>query len=47
VRTATPTIVTAASFRLHTRHGLRLRVLVPAGQTASGYVSGVSNIARS
>ena len=47
VPTATPTIVTTASFRLHIRHGLRLRVLVPAGQTAPGYVSGVSNIARS
>jgi hypothetical protein len=41
-----PTIVTTASFRLHMRHGLRLRVLMPRSQTAPGYVSGVSNVAR-
>jgi hypothetical protein len=45
--TISPTIVTSASFRLHIRRGLRLRVLVPGSQTAPGYVSGVSNIARS
>src|SRR5262245_2437101 len=45
--TTSPTIVTSASFRLHVRRGLRLRVLVPASQTAPGYVSAVSNIARS
>jgi hypothetical protein len=42
-----PTIVTRASFRLHVRRGLRLRVLVPTSQTVPGYVAGVSNIARS
>jgi hypothetical protein len=41
-----PTIVTAASFRLHVRRGMRLRVLMPAGQRVPGYVSGVSNVAR-
>ena len=45
--TISPTIVTTASFRLHVRHGLRLRVLVPGSQTVPGYVSGISNIARS
>jgi len=42
-----PTIVTTASFRLHTRHGLRLRVVIPRSQTGLGYVAGSSNIARS
>ncbi len=42
-----PTIVTTASFRLHVRHGLRLRMLMARSQTGPGYVSSVSNIARS
>jgi plastocyanin len=42
-----PTVITAASFRLHTRHGQRLRVLIPRSQTAPGYVAGASNVARS
>jgi hypothetical protein len=42
-----PTIVTTASFRLHVRHGLRLRILMPRSQTSPGYLSSVSNIARS
>ena len=39
-----PTIVTTASFRVHVRHGSRLRVLMPRNQTVPGYVYGVSNI---
>jgi plastocyanin len=41
-----PTIVTMASFRLHMRHGLRVRALMPRSRTAPGYVAGVSNVAR-
>jgi plastocyanin len=41
-----PTVVTTASFRLHLRHGLRVRVLMPRSQTTPGYVYGVSNTAR-
>jgi hypothetical protein len=41
------TVVTTASFRVHMRHGLRLRVLMPRAQTAPGYAYGVSNVARS
>jgi plastocyanin len=43
---ASPTIVTSASFRIHMRHGLRVRVLMPRSQTTPGYVYGVSNVAR-
>jgi len=39
-----PTIVSTASFRVHVRHGSRLRVLMPRNQTVPGYVYGVSNI---
>jgi plastocyanin len=42
-----PTIVTTARFRLHTRHGLRLRLVMPRSQTGPGYVAGSSNVARS
>jgi plastocyanin len=42
-----PTVVTSAVFRLHLRHGLRLRVLMPSSQTVPGYVSGSSNVIRS
>jgi plastocyanin len=42
-----PTIVTTATFRVHVRHGLRLRVWIPGSQVVPGYVSSVSNVARS
>jgi plastocyanin len=42
-----PTVMSGAVFRLHMRHGLRLRVLMPFGQARPGYVSGTSNAIRS
>jgi len=42
-----PTVMSGAVFRLHVRHGLRLRVFMPFGQTRPGYVSGTSNAIRS
>jgi plastocyanin len=41
-----PTVVTTASFRMHMRHGLRVRMLMPRSQSVPGYVAGVSNVAR-
>jgi plastocyanin len=42
-----PTVTTSAVFRLHLRHGLRLRVLMPLSQAAPGYASSTSNTIRS
>jgi plastocyanin len=44
---ASPTVMSGAVFRLHVRHGLRLRVFMPFGQARPGYVSGSSNAIRS
>jgi plastocyanin len=44
---ASPTVISGAVFRLHMRHGLRLRVFMPYGQARPGYVSGTSNAIRS
>jgi plastocyanin len=44
---ASPTVMSGAVFRLRMRHGLRLRVFMPFGQTRPGYVSGTSNSIRS
>ena len=46
-RGASPTVMSGAVFRLHVRHGLRLRVSMPFGQARPGYVSGTSNSIRS
>ena len=40
-------VVSSATVRLHLRHGLSLRVLMPLGQTVPGYVSASSNTTRS
>jgi plastocyanin len=44
---ASPTVMSGAVFRLHVRHGMRLRVFMPFGQARPGYVSGTSNSIRS
>jgi hypothetical protein len=41
------TVQSRATFHLFIRHGLRLRVFLPLGQRAPGYLSGSSNVARS
>ncbi len=40
-------VVSSAIVRLHLRHGLSLRVLMPLGQTVPGYASASSNTTRS
>src|SRR5712692_9724060 len=42
-----PTVQSRATFHLFIRHGLRLRVFLPLGQRAPGYLSGSSNVALS
>jgi plastocyanin len=44
---ASPTVVTRAVFRLHLRHGLRIRTWMPFSQVQPGYISGASNAIRS